>query len=133
MRLRRNESKTNENLWTRHFHTTEGTTRSSVPIQVLENRPFTGIFNNYSLKSREIFCRYSPKLKRIIVLVYTHEVISTTDNFDIFKRKPIKDNFIDVSIHAGKTHKWYRQCPKRLFIECLNMTDRTSKSYTKYS
>ena len=26
----------------------------------------------------EIFCHFSPRLKRIIVLVYTHEVISTT-------------------------------------------------------
>ena len=36
------------------------------------------IINNYSLKSRLIFWHYSPRLRRIIVLVYTHSVISTT-------------------------------------------------------
>ena len=28
--------------------------------------------------ARQIFCHFSPRLTRIIVLVYTHEVISTT-------------------------------------------------------
>ena len=60
------------------------------------------IFNNYSLKSRWIVAKYlpshksgevlkysqshySPRLKRIIVLVYTQEVISTKS-----ERKPLK-------------------------------------------
>ena len=63
-----------------------------------------GIINNYSLKSRWIVARYlpsresgvnirgkysqshySPRLKRIIVLVYTHELISTK-----WERKSLK-------------------------------------------
>ena len=53
------------------------------------SRPFT-CCNNYSLKSKWIVGKYSqshysPRLKRIIVLVYTHEVISTKS-----ERKPLK-------------------------------------------
>ena len=51
---------------------------------------YQDIFNNYSLKSRWIVAKYSqshysPRLKRIIVLVYTHEVISAKS-----ERKPLK-------------------------------------------
>ena len=57
-------------------------------------RTLSNIFNNYSLKSRWIVAKYllsresghySPRLKIIIVLVYTHEVISTKS-----ERKPLK-------------------------------------------
>ena len=60
-----------------------------------------GIFNNYSLKSRWIVAKYSqshyPKrLKRITVLVYTHEAISTKS-----ERKTLKKyDLIDRSNHA---------------------------------
>ena len=51
---------------------------------------FQYVFNNYSLKSRWIVAKYhqnhlSPRLKRIVALVYTHEVISTKS-----ERKPLK-------------------------------------------
>ena len=67
-----------------------------------------------SLKSKWIVAEYSPRLKRVIVLVYTHEVISK-NNLDVFKGKPMKDNFIDISIHAWKSCKWHRPCAKRVF------------------
>ena len=35
----------------------------------------------------------------------------------------MKDNFIDVLIHAWKTCKWYRPCAKHVFTECSNMAD----------
>jgi len=41
------------------------------------------IINNYSLKSRLTFCRYSPRLK--IVLVYSQEVISSIDEKETIK------------------------------------------------
>lgn len=82
--------------------------RISRSQELVEVRP--AIINNYSLISKwtvaeylpsceagggggYIFCRYSQRLKRIIVLLYTHKVISTTDNLAIFKRKPLKDNY----------------------------------------
>ena len=90
--------------------------------------------------SRLIFCSYSPRLKRSIVLVYTHSVISTIDNLDIFKRKPIKDNFIDVSVHAWKTFKWYRPCAKRVLAaersnmaDLVNCTQNPHHNQTKWS
>ena len=42
--------------------------------------------------ARKIFCRYSPRLKRIIVLVYTHEVISK----QYFQK--VKGNFIESNL-----------------------------------
>ena len=47
---------------------------------------------------------------------------------DIFKRKPIKDNFTYVSIHAWKTCKWYRPCAKHVFTECSNMADLVNRT-----
>ena len=46
----------------------------------------------------------------------------------------MKDNFIDVSIHAWKTCKWYRPCAKHVFTECSNMADlvyRTQNPHRK--
>ena len=48
----------------------------NVNIKQQKDATLCSIFNNYSLKSR---------LRRIIVLVYTHEVISTKS-----ERKPLK-------------------------------------------
>ena len=70
----------------------------------------------------DIFCRYSPRLKRAIVLKDTREVISTPDDFDIFRRKPLKVDLIDVSIYACKTYKRYKACAK-LFTESSNMAN----------
>ena len=80
-------------------------------------------FYNYSLKSRwrvveylpiteaarQIFWQYSPRLKRIIVLVYIHEVISTTDNLIIFKRNPIKDSYSHLNSYVEKVAKTIRK------------------------
>ena len=74
------------------------------------NRVIIVIVNNYSLKSkwmvaeylpsrkaaRQILCHYSPWLKRTIVLVYIHEKISTTLDFNICRRKPFQVYFIDI-------------------------------------
>ena len=54
-----------------------------------------GPVNYYSLKSRKIFCHYSPRFKRIIVSGHTKEVISTTPDINICTRKPSKVDLID--------------------------------------
>lgn len=55
----------------------------------------------FFLKSRQIFCHYSLRLKKIIIILvciilYTHKVISTILNLNTFRRKPFKFNSIDI-------------------------------------
>jgi len=51
-------------------------------------------------------------LKRIIVLVITHGVISITDEI---KSKPSRVDLIDLSIHAWKKRKSSSQSSKMVF------------------
>ena len=55
-------------------------------------------------------------------------MILTTGNLKVSKRKPINDNFIDASIYAWKTWKWYRPCVKSVFTECSNMADLVNRT-----